>query len=137
MKARKYIIFSSTNKCMIGGVATQKKPKKTEKNRKKPKKTSPKFEICGSVRFFSFFSAFFGFFRFFSVFFGFFRFFSVYCGTFSVFFGLNFDKKFQSFKNHVNIEAKNCLITYLMPIKPCKCLIKAIISKENHLTRSR
>ena len=28
------------------------KPKKTEKNRKKPKKTSPKFEICGSVRFF-------------------------------------------------------------------------------------
>ena len=76
-------------------------PKKTEKNRKKPKKTSPKFEICGSVRFFS---VFFGFFRFFSVFFGIFRFFSVFCGTFSVFFGLNFDKKFQSFKNHVNNE---------------------------------
>ena len=74
-----------------GGVATQKKPKKT----------SPKFEICGSVRFFS---VFFGFFRFFSVFFGIFRFFSVFCGTFSVFFGLNFDKKFQSFKNHVNNE---------------------------------
>ena len=72
-----------------GGVATQKK---TEK---KPKKTSPKFEICGSVRFFS---VFFGFFRFF------FGFFSVFCGTFSVFFGLNFDKKFQSFKNHVNNE---------------------------------
>ena len=72
-----------------------------KKNRKKPKKTSPKFEICGSVRFFS---VFFGFFRFFSVFFGIFRFFSVFCGTFSVFFGLNFDKKFQSFKNHVNNE---------------------------------
>ena len=76
-------------------------PKKTEK---KPKKTSPKFEILGSVRFFSVF------FRFFSVFFGFFgffRFFSVFCGTFSVFsvfFGLNFDKKFQPFKNHVNSE---------------------------------
>ena len=69
-----------------------------KKNRKKPKKTSPKFEICGSVRFFSVF------FRFFSVFFGIFRFFSVFCGTFSVFFGLNFDKKFQPFKNHVNNE---------------------------------
>ena len=69
-----------------------------KKNRKKPKKTSPKFKICGSVRFFS---VFFGFFRFFSVFFGFF---SVFCGTFSVFFGLNFDKKFRSFKNHVNNE---------------------------------
>ena len=79
----------------FGGVATQKKPKKTEK---KPKKTTPKFEICGSVRFF------FGFFRLFSVFFGIFRFFSVFCGTFSVFFGLKFDKKFQSFKNHVNNE---------------------------------
>ena len=65
-------------------------PKKNrKKNRKKTKKTSPKFEICGSVRFFS-------------VFFGIFRFFSVFCGTFSVFFGLNFDKKFQPFKNHVN-----------------------------------
>ena len=72
-----------------------------KKNRKKPKKTSPKFEICGSVRFFS---VFFGIFRLFSFFFGFFRFFSVFCGTFSVFFGLNFDKKFQSFKNHVNDE---------------------------------
>ena len=41
-------------------------PKKTEKNRKK---TSPKFEICGSVLFFSVFSAFFGFFRFFFRFF--------------------------------------------------------------------
>ena len=68
-----------------GGGATQKKPKKT----------SPKFEICGSVRFF------FDFFRYFSVFF---RYFSVFCGTFSVFFGLNFDKKFRPFKNHVNNE---------------------------------
>ena len=59
-----------------------------KKNRKKPKKTSPKFEICGSVRFFSvffgFFSAFFVFFRFFSVFFGFFRFFVVLFRFFSV-----------------------------------------------------
>ena len=28
------------------------KTEKNQKNRKKPKKTSPKFEICGSVRFF-------------------------------------------------------------------------------------
>ena len=60
------------------------KPKKTEKNRKKPKKTSPKFEICGSVRFFS---VFFGFFRYFSVFFGFFRYFSVFFGFLWYFFG--------------------------------------------------
>ena len=40
----------------------------------------------------------------FAVAFGFFRYFSVFCGTFSVFFGLNFDKKFQPFKNHVNNE---------------------------------
>ena len=65
-----------------GGVATQKKPKKT----------SPKFEICGSVRFMS---------------------------------------------TMRSWEAKNYRITYLMPIKPCKCPIKAIISKKNHLTRSR
>ena len=31
---------------IFGGLATQKKPKKNEK------KNSPKFEICGSVRFF-------------------------------------------------------------------------------------
>ena len=73
-----------------GGCNPKKKPKKTEK-------TSPKFEICGSVRFFSVFFGFFRFFRFLSVF-------SVFCGTFSVFFGLNFDKKFQSLKNHVNNE---------------------------------
>ena len=57
------------------GVATQEKPNETEK-------TSPKFEICCILRFFS---AFFGFLWYF---FG--------------FFGLNFDKKFQSFKNQVN-----------------------------------
>ena len=34
-------------------------------------------------------------------------------------------------------EAKNCLITHLMPIKPCKCLIKAFITNKNHLTRTR
>ena len=72
---------------MNGGVATQK----TEKNRKKPV-PNLKFAVA-----FGFFSVFFGFF-------GFFRFFSVLCGTFSVFFGLNFDKKFQSFENHVNNE---------------------------------
>ena len=59
-------------------------PKKTEKNRKKPKKTSPKFEISGSVRFFS---VFFGIFRLFSVFFGFFRYFSVFFGFLWYFFG--------------------------------------------------
>ena len=89
------------NKPGVGGVATQKKPKKTEKNRKKP---VPNLKFAVAFGFFRFFSVFFGFFRFFSVFFGIFRFFSVFCGTFSVFFGLNFDKKFQSFKNHVNNE---------------------------------
>ena len=66
--------------------------------------------------------------------------FSVFCGTFSVFFGLNFDKKFQPFKNYVNNEvlgAKNCLITHLMPTKPCKCLIQAIITNKNYLLRTR
>ena len=57
--------------CRGGGL----QPKKNRK--KKPKKTSPKFEISGSVRYFSVFSVFFGFFWFFSVFFGFFRFFVV------------------------------------------------------------
>ena len=65
-----------------------------KKNRKKPV-PNLKFAVA---------FGFFGFFRFFSAFFGFFRYFSVFCGTFSVFFGLNFDKKFQSFKNHVNNE---------------------------------
>ena len=69
---------------IIGGVATQK-------NRKKPV-PNLKFAVA------------FGFFRYFSAFFGIFRFFSVSCGTFSVFFGLNFDNKFQSFENHVNNE---------------------------------
>ena len=64
-----------------------------KKNRKKP---VPNFKFVVAFVFFPvFFSVFFGFF-------GFFRYFSVFCGTFSVFFGLNFDKKFQSFKNHVN-----------------------------------
>ena len=69
------------------GVATQKKPKKTV----------PNLKFAVAFGFFRFFSVFFGFF---SAFFGFFGF----CGTFSVFFGLKFDKKFQSFKNHVNNE---------------------------------
>ena len=54
--------------CMLGAA--------TQKNRKKTKNTSPKFEIRGSLRFFRFF---FPYFSFFSVFFGF-------CGIFSVFF---------------------------------------------------
>ena len=57
------------------------------------------------------------FFRFFGFFFGFF------VVLFRFFFGLNFDK--------------NCLITHLMPKKPCKCSIKAIITNKNHLTRTR
>ena len=73
-------------------------PKKTEK---KPKNPVPNLKFAVA---FGFFSVFFGIFRLFSVFFGFFRYFSVFCGTFSVFFGLNFDKKFQSFKSHVNNE---------------------------------
>ena len=98
-----------------GGVAIQKKPKK------KPKKTSPKFEICGSVRYFS-------------VFFGFFLY-------FSVFFGLNFDKKFLSFKNRVNNEVlggqelpNNTLNAY----KAQKMFynIKAIKTNKNYLTRT-
>ena len=70
-----------------GGVATQKTEKKQSH-----------IEICGSVPFF------FGIFWVFSVFFGIFRYSSVFCGTVSVFFGLNFDNKFQPFKNHVNNE---------------------------------
>ena len=57
-----------------------------KKNRKKTEKTSPKFEICGSVRFFSVFFHF----RLFSVFFGFFgflRFLSVFFGFSWYFFG--------------------------------------------------
>ena len=76
-------------------------PKKTEKNRKKP---VPNLKFAVAFGFFGFFSAFFGFF---SVFFAVFRFFSVFFGFlwyFFGFFGLNFDKKFQSFKNHVNNE---------------------------------
>ena len=72
-----------------------------KKNRKKP---VPNLKFAVAFGFFRFFSVFFGFFRFFSVFFGFFRFFVVLFRVFSVFFGLNFDKKFESFKNHVNNE---------------------------------
>ena len=55
----------------------------------------------------------------FAVAFGFFRFF---CGSFSVYFGLNFDKKFKAFKNYVNNEVLRGqelpIITHLMPIEP-------------------
>ena len=66
-------------------------PKKSEKTEKKP---VPNFKFAVAFGFFRYILVFF---RYFSVFFGF-------CGTFSVFLGLNFDKTFQSFKNHVNNE---------------------------------
>ena len=40
----------------------------------------------------------------FAVAFGFFGIFRFFCGSFSVYFGLNFEKKFQAFKNYVNNE---------------------------------
>ena len=112
--------------CKDGGL----QPKKTEKNEKKP---VPNFKFAVAFGFFRFF------FRYFSVFFGIFWLFSVFCGTFSVFFGLNFDKKFQHSQIMSTMrsrEAKNCLITHFMPIKPCKCLIKAIITNKNNLTKT-
>ena len=93
-------------------VETQKKRKK-----KNEKKDSPKFRICGSLR--VFFSGFFGYF-------------SVFCGTFSFF--IRFSSVRTSTRNsrHSKImstmrswEAKNCLVSRLVPIKPSKCLIKA------------
>ena len=89
------VAFWSYKSGIKGGL----QPKKTEKNRKKP---VPNLKFA--VAFGFFFGFFFGIFQLFSVFFGLFRYFSVFCGTFSVFFGLNFDKKFQSLKNHVNNE---------------------------------
>ena len=73
--------------CVSLGEGGSQLPKKT----KETEKTTPKFEICCSLR------GFFRFFRPFSVFFGF-------LWYFFGFFGLNFDKKFQSFKNRVNNE---------------------------------
>ena len=71
-------------------VATQK----TKKNPKKKTVPNLKFAVA------------FGFFR---VFLGIFRFFVVLFGFYSVLFGLNFDKKFQAFKNHVNDEVLGSL----------------------------
>ena len=85
-------------------------PKKTEKTGKKTEKTSPKFEVCGSLRFSRCFVV-----------------------LFRFFFGPNFDKKFQPFKNHVNNEVlggQDLHKTHLMPIKPCKCLIKTIVTNK-------
>ena len=84
-----------------GGGGGGLQPKKNRKNRKKPV-PNLKFAVA------------FGFFRYFSVF-------SVFCGTFSVFFGLNFDKKFRPFKNHANNKV---LGGQESPnnTKPCKCL---------------
>ena len=73
-------------------------PKKTEKTEKKP---VPNLKFAVAFGFFGIFRYFSAFFGFFSVFFGFFGFLWYFFGFF---FGLNFDKKFQSFKNHVNNE---------------------------------
>ena len=74
--------------------------KKTEKNQKI--KPVPNLKFAVAFDFFSFFfSVFFGFFLYFRFFFGifwFFRFFSVFLWYFFCFFGLNFNKKFQSFE---------------------------------------
>ena len=67
-----------------GGVATKK-------TQKKPKKPVPHLKFAVAFGFFSFF-------------FGIFRFFFGFLWYFFGFFGLNFDKKFQPFKNHVNNE---------------------------------
>ena len=91
-----------------GGVATEK--------------TSPKFEICSSVRFFSVF------------FFGFFR------GTFSVFFGLNFDKKFQPFKNCVNnvvLGGQELPNNTLNAYRALGMSYKSYYNQQEHLTRTR
>ena len=84
-----------------GGVATQKTEKPVP---------NLKFAIA-----FGFFFGFFGIFRFLWYFFG--------------FFCLNFGKKNSSHSQIMSTMrscgAKNCLIKHLMPIKPCKCLIKA------------
>ena len=85
-------------------------------NPNKRKKTSPKFEICGGVRFFSVFSVFYGFFGFFSGIFGFLWY----------FFGFSLSVRISTRNSsHPKImstmrsrEAKNCPITHFMPIKP-------------------
>ena len=97
---------------MGGGFCSRKK------NRKK---TSPKFEICSSVRFLS-------------VFFGFFR------GTFSVFFGLNFDKKFQPFKNCVNnvvLGGQELPNNTLNAYRALGMSYKSYYNQQEHLTRTR
>ena len=94
-----------------GGVATEK----TEK-------TSPKFEICSSVRFFS----------------GFFRFFSWY--FFGFFFGLNFDKKFQPFKNCVNnvvLGGQELPNNTLNAYRALGMSYKSYYNQQEHLTRTR
>ena len=94
-----------------GGVATEK----TEK-------TSPKFEICSSVRFFSVF---------FSVFSWYF---------FGFFFGLNFDKKFQPFKNCVNnvvLGGQELPNNTLNAYRALGMSYKSFYNQQEHLTRTR
>ena len=67
-----------------GGLQPKTKPKK-------PKKPVPNLKFAVAFGFFRFF---------FSIFFGFFGFLWYFFG----FFGLNFDNKFQPFKDHVNNE---------------------------------
>ena len=88
-------------------VETQKKRKKNEK------KDSPKFRICGSLRVF-----FLGIFRFFVVLFRFIRFSSVRTSTRN-------SRHSKIMSTMRSWEAKNCLVSRLVPIKPSKCLIKA------------
>ena len=95
-----------------------------KKNRKKP---VPNLKFAVAFGFFSVFSVFFGFFRFFVVLF---RFFSVCTSTRNS----SHSKIMSKMRSR---EAKNCLITHFMPIKPCKCFIKAIITNKSHLTRTR
>ena len=91
----------------MGGGGLQ--PKKYRKKNRKIPAPNFKFEVA------------FGFFRFFfSVFF---RYFLVFFCFFWYFFGF--------------FRSENCLITHFMPIKPCKCLIKPIITNKSHLTRTR
>ena len=76
----------------------------TQKTRKNEKKNNPMFKICGSLRLFGSFP--------------------VFRCTFLVSFGLNFDKKFQPFKNHVNNEVLRGQELPNNTSKPCKSLIK-------------
>ena len=110
--------------CVSLGEGGRNYPKK---KRKKPKRPLPNLKFAVAFGFFfRFFSAFFGIFRFFVVLFRFFR--------------SELRQKI-SVKNRVNNEVLGGqelpIITHSMHIKPCKCLMKAILTNKNHLTRTR